>query len=389
MRHLLAKVTNHRVIAHLLAANDRYNKRLGPQFAAAITYFSVLSLVPILMFAFAVMGWTVSVLRPELMDTITGTIRAMFGDENTTGDSISTAIQYALNKWNEVGILAVLTAGYSGSNWVGNLKRAVRVMWCRKFAEAVEKKHILLETALNLATFVGLIGSIALGAAVTQLGSSFSELILDHLGWRHVPGIGIFWFVLTTVLVLVASWLLMAFLFVVLPNQTVRPRAWLVGTLMGALGLTALQAVAGRLFGLFSGNTAVAIFGPIIVLMLVFNVLATLILMTAAWVGTDEVWAEERAKRLAETSPIEMSEVDVDEPSHPERWAATRPLDELRDPESVTLPEPRKDRYVRQDIAIRGARAGWYLGYGAGAAAGAGLGAALVAAKRWALSRRK
>lgn len=371
-----------------MAANDRYNKRLGPQFAAAITYFSVLSLVPILMFAFAIVGWTVSVLRPELMDSITSAIRTMFGDENTTGDSISTAIQYALNRWNEVGIIAILAAGYSGSNWVGNLKRAVRVMWCRKFSEAVEKRHILVETALNLATFVGLIGSIALGAAVTQLGSFFSESVLNYLGWGQVPGIGIFWAMLTTVLLLIASWLLMAFLFVVLPNQTVRARAWFVGTLVGAVALTILQSAAGRLFGLFSGNTAVAIFGPIIVLMLVLNLLATLILMTAAWVGTNEVWAEERAKRLAETAPIEMSEVDVDEPSQPERWAGTRSLDELRDRETLEPPEARKDRYVRQDIAVKGARAGWYLGYGAGAAAGAGLGAALVAAVRWVTRHR-
>ncbi len=36
-------------VAHLLRAVDRFNLRGGVQLAAAITYFSVLSLVPILM----------------------------------------------------------------------------------------------------------------------------------------------------------------------------------------------------------------------------------------------------------------------------------------------------------------------------------------------------
>ena len=41
-------------VAHLLRAVERFNNRLGTQFAAAITYFSVLALVPIMLFAFSI-----------------------------------------------------------------------------------------------------------------------------------------------------------------------------------------------------------------------------------------------------------------------------------------------------------------------------------------------
>ena len=37
-------------VAHIIRAVDRFNDRLGSQFGAAITYFSFLSLIPILMF---------------------------------------------------------------------------------------------------------------------------------------------------------------------------------------------------------------------------------------------------------------------------------------------------------------------------------------------------
>ncbi len=40
-------------VAHLLRAAERFNDRLGSQFGAAITYFSFLSLIPILMVSFA------------------------------------------------------------------------------------------------------------------------------------------------------------------------------------------------------------------------------------------------------------------------------------------------------------------------------------------------
>lgn len=43
------KVQRQPVIAHLIRATERFNDRLGNQFGAAITYFSFLSMIPILM----------------------------------------------------------------------------------------------------------------------------------------------------------------------------------------------------------------------------------------------------------------------------------------------------------------------------------------------------
>ena len=38
-----------RMIAHVMRAAERFNDRMGNQFGAAITYFSFLSMIPILM----------------------------------------------------------------------------------------------------------------------------------------------------------------------------------------------------------------------------------------------------------------------------------------------------------------------------------------------------
>ena len=42
---------------HLVRAGARYTERHGNHYAAAVTYFSVLSLVPLLMVAFAIAGF--------------------------------------------------------------------------------------------------------------------------------------------------------------------------------------------------------------------------------------------------------------------------------------------------------------------------------------------
>ncbi|HJE50698.1 MAG TPA: hypothetical protein K8V15_01735 [Tessaracoccus flavescens] len=168
-----------------------------------------------------------------------------------------------------------------------------------------------------------------------------------------------------------------------------RPRAWLIGTTIGAVLLTLLQSAAGLLMGVFGGNAAAGVFGPIIVMMLVFNLLATIILMTAAWVGTEDVWAAERAKKLVDGASNLTNEVEIDPVDEvgaakeaSRRWAATRSLDDLRRADESVLPQPDAESMVRQDVAARGMRTSMNLGYGVGAATGVGIGVVLAAITR-------
>jgi len=383
------RVMKNPVVAHAMAAMNRYNKRLGPQFAAGITYFSVLSMVPILMFAFSMLGMTLTVLRPDLLDQVKALLDAELGATDLS-ESLGKAVDHAFQNWASVASVAVVTAAYSGSNWVGNLKRAVRVMWSEKVADAARRGNFFIEIALNLATFLGLLVCVAVSLGVASVGGGFSREVIEWLGWSHLPGIGFVFQAVSVVLTLLASWILIAFLFVAMPRKRAKPRAWLIGTLIGAVLITLLQQVAGRLVGLFSNNPASAIFGPVIVLMLVLNLLATIILMSAAWVGTDEVWAAELTAAQAERTSevIDHSGIDLSEDTvaasqqASRRWAATRTLEDLRRAEPMTLPPPDPDRPVRQDVAARSVRIGTRLGYAVGAATGLGLGVMLASLGR-------
>lgn len=401
-------------VAHILAALDRYNKRLGPQFAAAVTYFSVLSLVPILMFGFSMLGLTLTVLRPDLLDMVKDMVFTALGetpglDDGAEGQSLATSIvgivDEALANWQGIAVVALLTAAYSGSNWVGKLKKAFRAMWRDKFSEASQTKNFFVELVENLFTFFGLLLSFLLAFTVTGAGGAFSDWVIDWLDLEHVPGIGVLLRISSIVLVLLASWLLFAFLFIVLPGEGAPVKVWLIGTIAGAVLVTALQQVAGLLIGIFSGNNAASVFGPVIIIMLLFNLLATIILLVAAWVGTEDTWPEwQRAKDLEKHAGAakddELADLDADsranaEPSQPEpdspgswaekrrreRWAANKPLDDLRvvnfDPENPPLPEDAAP--VPQAVAARSVKASLGIGWGVGAATGIGIGAAFAA----------
>src|SRR5690606_37575142 len=97
------------------------------------------------------------------------------------------------------------------------------------------KRNFFLEIVENLLIFLGLLISIAVAFGVTNAGGAFSESVIGWLGLEEVPGIELLLRLGTIVLVLIASWLLFAFLFLVLPGEGAPVRIWLVGTLIGAV----------------------------------------------------------------------------------------------------------------------------------------------------------
>lgn len=404
------------VVAHMLAAVERFGKRLGPQFAGAVTYFSVLSMIPVLMFAVAALGFTVTVLRPDFIPEVENLLRDQLGAASvldSSGDdgssdlatTISDFVIDTFNRWPQIGAIAFLAAAYSGSNWVKNLKHAVRAMWKDKFSEAAEKGNFFVELIANLFTFFGLLLSVAVAVAVTSAGQAFPEQIIDWLGLGGIPGIETLLQVVSIAVSLLASWLLFAFLFVVLPGESTRLPTFLKATITGAVLVTILQRAAALLVAVLSGNRSAGVFGPIIILMIVFNILASVILMLAAWVGTADTWEAARANKEADVaSGLEDEEEDlgVDEPAQKhatvgispptlaarrraDRWAASIAPDDLRavnyDPARVAVEDP--DAMVKQDVAVRGVRVGMGVGYGVGAATGIGLGAVVAAIVGW------
>jgi membrane protein len=87
---------------------------------------------------------------------------------------------------------------------------------------------------------------------------------------------------------MVAGTLLFAMLLWLFSIDPLPKRAILEGSIVGAVGLGALQLAATGLISVLSENISYATFGSVIVLMVFMNLFAQLILLVAAWVGTWE-----------------------------------------------------------------------------------------------------
>jgi membrane protein len=338
-------------VAHLLRAVERFSTRLGSEFGAAVTYFSVLALVPILMLAFSISGFVLTSVRPDLLTAFAvAAADALGSSDETTRARILALIQNTLANYTAIGIVGLLGALYSGAGWMGNLKNAVRAQWRQSFDEQQAKSNIVVKILVNLLTMLGFIVAVIVTFGLASISTSLTGAVLDWLGLSDVRWLASVLHLLPVVFSIGAGWLLFVYLYMVLPESR---EPWPVvrrGALIGAVGLAILQYLTSFLVGLFSHSPSAALFGPVITLMLFFNLFAQLILFVAAWIAT--------ARQEA---------VEVDDGEERVRLAL--------EPEGAAS---KQAAMVPEQVAVRSVRIGLGAGYLTGAATGTGLGAALA-----------
>lgn len=266
--------------AHLMRAVKRFGERLGNQFGAAITYFLVLAVMPIAMFTFASLGFVLDVAKPELLPVVVEQIEKQVGGNSSLTDQLESF----LTSWQSVGIIAILSALYTGQGFIGNLGAAVRAQLHADFDDVIEDKSFIKKVLNNVVTLLGLIIGLLLTVALTVVGTGLGSVITDMLDLGGFASLVLR--VVPFIITLGAAWLIFMFLFTMLPDHPVGKRAKIRGSLLGAVAFTVLINLATVLVDIFSGNKAAGVFGSIIAIMLTMNIFARIILFVAAWIGT-------------------------------------------------------------------------------------------------------
>lgn len=271
--------------SHIVRTAKRYFNRMGNHLAGSIAFFSILAIVPVLMFAFAATGLVLTVIRPEWLDEV----QIFIVDNLNAGplqDQVLILLGEYLYHWQRVGLFAVVVALVIGSTWVANLKGAIRAMGRPDF-DVVHRSHSpLLEPILNIALLLVLMVLVAVTFTGTVIGTQLAGAVVD---WARLGNVFI-----SQGLVQVASLglsfagalLLFWLIYRYLPDVRSPNRAVVGGSLGAAVCFVLLQTGAGALTRLLSMGRATQVFGPVIVAMLFINIFAMLTLIWAAWVAT-------------------------------------------------------------------------------------------------------
>ncbi|MDX8052001.1 inner membrane protein YhjD [Lentzea sp. BCCO 10_0798] len=265
---------------HIMLAYERFTERYGTHYAAAVTYFSVLSLVPILMIGFAVAGFVLQS-QPDLLAELRGAIAEAVPDPNLS-KQVNEAVNSALDSKGVVGIIGLLGAAYSGLGWMSNLRDALTAQW----GHAKENLPFLGTLWRDLLALVGLGLAIVLSFGITALGTGFAEQVLEWLGLENAGWAHVLLRIGTIVLSLLANWLVFLWVLSRLPRKPVGWRSAIRGAFAGAVGFEILKQTATIFLSFTTRSPTSAAFGSVIGVLVFANLVAQFILFITAWTAT-------------------------------------------------------------------------------------------------------
>jgi membrane protein len=277
---------------HLARAGSRYTERYGDHYAAAITYYSVLSLIPMLMLGFSVAGFVLAD-NMELLGKIRdGIATAVPG---ALGSQVNTIVDKLIGSRGSVGAFGLLAALYSGLGWMTSLRDAVTAQWTRERPQL----PFLLTAVKDLLTLIGLGLALVVSFGITAAGSGLGGLLLAWLGLAETGWAEFLLSVGTIILGLLANWLVFLWVLSSLPRFHVGWRSAVRGAIAGAVGFEILKQVGNIYLQLIKNSPSGSVFGTLLGLLVFVNLVSRFLVFITAWTAT----AKENLARSADPAP--------------------------------------------------------------------------------------
>lgn len=234
------KVQRNPIIAHLLRATERFNDRMGNQFGAAITYFSFLSMIPILMVSFAAAGFVLA-WHPTLLQDIFDKILLNVSDP-TLAATLKNTINTAIQQRTAVGLVGLLVALYSGINWMGNLREAIRAQSRDVWERAPQdQEKIWMKYFRDFISLIGLLVALVVTLSITSVAGSAQQMIISALYLDNIEWLKPAWRLIGLAISIFANYLLFFWIFWRLPRHRPRRKALIRGTLIAAIGFEIIK----------------------------------------------------------------------------------------------------------------------------------------------------
>ncbi|HWC83993.1 MAG TPA: inner membrane protein YhjD [Pseudonocardiaceae bacterium] len=262
-----------------MRANESFGDHYGNHYAAAITYFSVLSLIPMLMVAFAVAGFVLAGNQELIGQLQTGITKSVPG---SLGQTLSQAVDAAIKSRGTEGVLGLVIALYSGIGWMSNLRDALTAQWGQERG----KLPMIPTLAKDLLSLIGLGLAMVVSFGITAVGSGLGKEVLKLMGlaqygWAHVLLV-----IVSIVLSVAANWLVFLWVIARLPRERVGVRSAVRGALAAAVGFEILKQLGAVLLRSVSSSPTGAVFGSVIGLLVFANFVSRYLLMVTAWTAT-------------------------------------------------------------------------------------------------------
>ena len=264
---------------HLILAGQRYQASHGDRCAAAITYFSVLAVVPLMMIGFAVVGFVLAA-HPALIDALQAEIASSVPGQ--LGNTIIQVVDQAIESRTAVGVIGLLGSAYSGLSWMGNLREALTAQWSQVHGRA-SLVRVKVGDAFAL---IGLGLALLVSFAFTAAGSGYATDLLELVGLAGLGWAKVLLAAFAVILAVAGDWLVLLWVIARLPREPVTLRSAARAALAGAVGLELLKQGGTLYLRSLGGSPAAIVFGPVIGLLVFAFIVSRFLLYITAWAAT-------------------------------------------------------------------------------------------------------
>lgn len=258
---------------------DRYVNNHGYHFAASITYFSVLSLIPLLMVLLAVAAFVLAghatllgELRLGIQSVVPGALDPL----------VKTLVDNVIDHRVKLGIVGLVVGLYSGWNWMNALRDALTGMWDQRKPDL----PLLRTIVRDLIALASLAVAIAVSFALTEAGGALGRWLLSLLHWSGFGWANVGLQVASVVLALVADWLVFCWVLTKLPREPVPLRFAVRGAAGAAVAFEILKRAADLYLDALGRSPIGATFGSIIGLLVFVYLVSRVLILAAAWTAT-------------------------------------------------------------------------------------------------------
>jgi membrane protein len=261
-----------------------YSQARGPLLAGGLSYQSIFAVFAALWVGFAVAGLILKS-NPQLQNAFFTTINQYAPGLIEQGKGRGAVqprqlLEASVLSWT--GALAAVGLLLTALGWLASARDAVRALFNLPGEQANFFLLKLRDFGLAVGFSVALLVSAGLSVFSTQaIGTAFGWLGIDGrspVAVIAVRGAGLG-------LMLILDTAVLAALFRLLSGLTIPPRRLLAGALLGAVGLGVLKVLGSTLLGGASRNPLLASFAVIVGLLIWFNLVCQVILLTASWIA--------------------------------------------------------------------------------------------------------
>jgi len=263
---------------------SRFTDVGGNVLAAGMSYQAVFAVFAALWVGFSIFGiWLRS--RPEILDSLIDQLNrfvpGLLGDGDSALVSIDALLSAGFSGWT--GIIAGASLTWVALTWFTGTRRAIRIIFG---LEVNQYRNALLLKLRDFVLAVCFMVALLISAALTVASTNITELVLGWIGadpsnWL-LSGIGVtlryaVLYVFDVFVLLGIHWLL----------AEVHVGRWhlIRGCALGGIALFALKLVGTLLLGGATRNPLLATFVVFVGLMIWFNLVCRVLLLTASWIA--------------------------------------------------------------------------------------------------------